>query len=136
MAKERKFNIGKVAEDAEQTLRNSSSIPVVVGEENNQKPKEFRKSTPTLPQDTPTRFKGRKKVVRTIPKINGKTLYFEESVNDLLRKVAWNTQLDMQDIVRVAINDFLSTYCDGETLQEIGRNKVVEYVKSTSKIIE
>lgn len=130
MAKERKFNIGKIAEAAEQTLRPSAPLP-----QPSEESKTSSESTP-LPQETPTKFRGRKKVVRTIPKQNGKTLYFEEKTNQQLRQVAWNTQLDMQDIVRVAVNDFLNNFANGDKLNEEGRNKVIEYVKATSKVLE
>lgn len=128
MARERQFNIAKVAEQAEQTLRPASPLP--------HSEEKYAEPSSVESQEIPTKFRGRKKVVRTISKTNGKTLYFEESTNKLLREVAWNSQVDMQDIVRVAVNDFLSAYSATDGLNEEGRKKILEYVKSTSRIIE
>ena len=132
MAKERKFNIGKVAEAAEQTLRPASTLPQPT--ENVVESK--TKPSPTPSAETPTKFRGRKKVVRTIPKTNGKTLYFDEEMNKLLREAAWNCQLDMQDIVRVACKDFFENHYNDGSLDESGRQMVIDYVKSTTNFVE
>lgn len=131
MARERKFNIAQVAAEAEQTLRPATSITSTEVEQ----PQTVSATTP-IEKETPTRFRGRKKVIRTIEKVNGKTIYFEESVNNDLRNIGWNTQVDQQDIVRVAVNEFLARYAENGALNNEGRNLVVEYIKSTSKSTE
>lgn len=66
-----------------------------------------------------------------IPRQNGKLLFLEERHNLAIEQIHWTSKVDRQDVIRTAIEDFLSRYYDGSRLNEDGERLVHQYYDRT-----
>lgn len=74
---------------------------------------------------------GRKKGVCTIPRKNGKLIFFEDRHNKAVEDIHWQCKVDRQDVVRTALNEFLKKYMVGEGISPEGEELIRQYYNET-----
>ncbi len=79
------------------------------------------------------RQKRRNRPESIIPRENGKLLFLEERHNKAIEQIHWTSKADRQDVIRTAIDDFLSRHYNGERLNAEGQEKLKAYYDKTHK---
>lgn len=74
---------------------------------------------------------GRKKSGCTIPRKNGKLIFFEDRHNKAVEDIHWQCKVDRQDVVRTALNEFLKKYMVGEGISPEGEEIIRNYYNET-----
>lgn len=132
MPKPKQFNISSFVEDAASNVKpqknyelgsEASPLNENKAEGNTQEKKEEIK-----PQ------RGRKKSLRTIPRQNGKVVFFEIEADAALARISVLQRVDKQDIIRTALDEFLKNHYDGNNLDAKGSQLLTEYIQKTTEM--
>lgn len=78
--------------------------------------------------------RGRKKSLRTIPRQNGKVVFFEIEADAALARISVLQRVDKQDIIRTALDEFLKNHYDGNNLDAKGSQLLTDYIQKTTEM--
>lgn len=77
----------------------------------------------------------KKKLQSIIPRANAKCIYFEDEHNEAVERIHWLCKSDRQDIIRTALEHFLTLYYKDGELAEEGRELIQKYFDKTHVLI-
>ncbi len=66
-----------------------------------------------------------------IPRQNGKLLFLEDRHNEAIEEIHWTSKVDRQDVIRAAVDDFITRHFNGERLDAEGEQIVRDYYNRT-----
>lgn len=77
----------------------------------------------------------KKKQVSLIPRANAKCIYFEDEHNEAVERIHWLCKADRQDVIRTALEYFLSQYYKNGELVPEGKALIDKYFEKTHTLV-
>lgn len=77
----------------------------------------------------------KKKPQSIIPRANAKCIYFEDEHNEAVERIHWLCKSDRQDIIRTALDHFLTLYYKDGELNEEGKTLIQKYFDKTHVMV-
>ena len=137
MAKVKNFNISDFVEESSNNVipqknydKNSETSPSNIQNQQNA-------LTNSQNEEKKTEIKGqrgRRKSLRTIPRQNGKVVFLEVEADAALARISVLQRVDKQDIIRTALDAFLTQHYDGVNLDAKGSQMLTDYIQKTTQM--